>query len=44
MRYTLYVAVGNDGARRLYQRLGLEERGRVRSRVTRRRFCVEHWP
>ncbi len=43
MRYTLYVAVGNDGARRLYQRLGFEERGRVRSRVTRRLFGVEEW-
>ena len=43
MRYTLYVAANNDGARRLYERLGFEERGRVRSRVTRRLFGVEHW-
>lgn len=43
MRYTLYVAANNDGARRLYKRLGFEERGRVRSRVTRRLFGVEEW-
>ena len=43
MRYTLYVAANNDGARRLYERLGFEERGRVRSRVTRRLFGVEEW-
>lgn len=43
MRFTLYVATNNDGAKRLYQRLGFEERGRVRSRVSRRLFGVDEW-
>jgi ribosomal protein S18 acetylase RimI-like enzyme len=43
LRYTLYVAADNPGARRLYERLGFRERRRLRSRVTRRLLGVEEW-
>jgi len=42
-RYTLYVAVDNEGGQRLYRRLGFEERDQLRSRVTRRLFGVDEW-
>ncbi|UCC92914.1 MAG: GNAT family N-acetyltransferase [Thermoplasmata archaeon] len=42
-RYTLYVAADNDGAKRLYERLGFAEQRRVRSRTTRRLFGVADW-
>lgn len=43
LRYTLYVAADDPGARRLYGRLGFEERGRLRNRVTRRQLGVREW-
>jgi ribosomal protein S18 acetylase RimI-like enzyme len=42
-RYVLYVASDNAGARRLYERVGFRETGRVRSRTTRRLFGVGEW-
>jgi ribosomal protein S18 acetylase RimI-like enzyme len=42
-RYVLYVASGNDGARRLYERTGFREEGRIRSRTTRRLFGISEW-
>ncbi len=42
-QYVLYVAVDNEGARRLYDRFGFREKGRIRSRTTRRMFGVGEW-
>lgn len=42
-RLTLYVAASNDGARRLYDRLGFDRQGSIRSRTTRWLFGVEEW-
>jgi ribosomal protein S18 acetylase RimI-like enzyme len=42
-RCTLYVAAGNAGARRLYERLGFREEGSVRSMTTRWLFGVGEW-
>jgi ribosomal protein S18 acetylase RimI-like enzyme len=42
-RYVLYVAADNAGAKRLYERVGFREVGRIRSRTTRRMFGVGEW-
>lgn len=41
--FVLYVASGNDGARRLYERTGFREEGRIRSRTTRRLLGISEW-